>query len=175
MENCKSSLIPIDPKLNIAISEGKTEKPFRKLVGCLMYLMLGTRLDICFSVHYFSRLQERACNVAWSSLKKVIKYLQGTINLGLEYHRNDNNQLNCYVDVDWGGDTHDRKSVNGFVSIVFNNTLCWSSRKQTCVSLSTTESELITLCSSVTEGLWLKRLFFDLGLDFKFVTFFEDN
>lgn len=175
-EMCKPSAIPIDPKLRLEPCEyDLTGKPYRELLGCLMYLMLGTRPDICFVLNYFSRLQDRASDMAWNHLKKVLRYLKGTSNMGLEYRRQNKQELVCYVDADWGGDTVDRKSVSGFVFKVFGNSISWATRKQNCVALSTTEAELIALSISVCEGLWLKRLLCDFGIETKKVIFCEDN
>lgn len=59
MDNCKGSFIPIDPKLKLNlcndVQNQLTKKPYREMIGCLMYLMLGTRPDICYALNYFSR------------------------------------------------------------------------------------------------------------------------
>lgn len=178
MENCKSSLVPIDPKLKLNVCtdpKNLTTKPFRELIGSLMYLMLGTRPDICFSVNFFSRFQDKATDEIWGYLKRVLRYLRGNTNVCLIYHRNQSKELCCYVDADWGNDTIDRKSITGFVFKLYNNTVMWCTRKQKCVSLSTTEAELIALCSSVCEGLWLRKLLFDFDINFNVITYFEDN
>lgn len=179
MNKCKGSNIPIDPKLKVDLCNDNskiTDKPFRELVGCLMYLMLGSRPDICFSVNFFSRFQDKASDETWTYLKRILRYLKDNLNVGLEYHRNENNlNLWCYVNADWGGDTVDRKSTSGYVFKVFGNTLAWYTKKQTSVSLSTTEAELIALCFSVREDLWLQKLFVDLGVEFNKIVFFEDN
>ncbi|KAK9708221.1 RNase H-like domain found in reverse transcriptase [Popillia japonica] len=63
MENCKGSSIPIDSKLKFGSCVRKddiAEKPFRELVGCLMYLMTGSRPDTCYSVNHFSKYQDKA-------------------------------------------------------------------------------------------------------------------
>lgn len=179
MENCKASVIPIDPKLKINLCDDPskmTQKPFRELVGCLMYLMLGTRPDICFSVNFFSRFQDKATNEIWVHLKRVLRYLKSTINVGLEYYRNKTDvNLCCYVDADWGSDILDRKSVTGYTFKVFGNIVMWSTRKQACVSLSTTEAELVALSSSVCDGLWLRKLFHDFDIQVNTIIFYEDN
>lgn len=178
MTNCKTSEIPIDPKLKIELCNDpikKTQKPFQELVGCLMYLMLGTRPDICFAVNYFSRFQDKATDEAWNYLIRVLRYLKHTVDVGLEFKRNQSTDLCCYVDADWGMDVHDRKSVTGFVLKVYGSTLMWGTRKQNCVSLSTTEAELVALCTAVCEGLWLRKLFCDFGISFETILYYEDN
>lgn len=178
MNSCKGTSVPIDPKLKFSVCNDAcklTKNPIRELVGCLMYLMLGSRPDICFAVNFFSRFQDKATDEIWNHSKRILKYLKNTMNIGLEYKRSCNLDLSCYVDADWGGDTQDRKSVTGFVFKICDNTLMWVTRKQNCVSLSTTEAELIALCTAVSEGLWLRKLFSDLGVKFKQIKYYEDN
>lgn len=84
-------------------------------------------------------------------------------------------EIVTYVDSDWGGDTNDRKSVSGFLLKVFGNTVAWTTRKQSSVALSTTEAELIALCSAVCDSLWLKKLLLELRLKVQSIIIFEDN
>lgn len=176
MEHCKGISTPIDPKLKLdtQTNTNLTDKPFRQLIGCLMYLMLGSRPDICFVLNYFSRYQDKATDEMWSYLKRVIRYLKSTMYFGLKYTRSNNIELHCYVDSDWGNSS-DRKSVSGYLFKLFGNTISWTTRKQNCVTLSTTESELVALCSSVCEGLWLRKLLKDFDIIIDKITFFEDN
>ena len=62
-----------------------------------------------------------------------------------------------YTDADWAADVDERKSTSGFIFLLGNSTISWSSKKQTCVALSTMESEFIAFSSTVQEGVWLKR------------------
>lgn len=140
-----------------------------------MYLMLGTRPDICYAVNYFSRFQDKASDEVWNQSKRILKYLNGTKNVGLEFRRGNLAELTCFVDSDWGGDLNDRKSVSGFLFKIFGNVVSWVTRKQNCVALSTTEAELIALSASVSEGLWLLKLLRDFDFHLNKVTFYEDN
>lgn len=83
--------------------------------------------------------------------------------------------LSCYVDSNWGGDQQDRKSVSGYLIQIFGNTINWTTRKQNCVVLSSTEAELIALCTAVQEYLWFKKLIIDMGIEPKQLKIFEDN
>lgn len=176
-ENCKTVSTPIDPKLNVnVINNGNiTNKPYRELIGCLMFLMLGSRPDICFALNYFSRYQDTATDEMWKYLTRILRYLRATVNMGLEFRRGDRQELICFVDADWGGDTKDRKSVSGYLFKVFGNVVSWTTRKQNCVALSTTEAELIALSASVCEGLWIKKLLSDFNVNIKTIIFYEDN
>lgn len=182
MEKCSISNVPIDPSivnLNHVNNEQCTkfvDKPYRELIGSLMYLMLGSRPDLCFSINYFSRYQTCYSEQLWNYLKQVLKYLKGTIDYGLIY-RKSNKIVNLvgYVDSDWGGDTKDRKSVSGYLLKINNNIVHWSTKKQACVALSTTESELIALCACASEGLWLKKIILDLNCNIQSFVVNEDN
>ncbi|KAK9701999.1 Reverse transcriptase (RNA-dependent DNA polymerase) [Popillia japonica] len=115
-ENCKSCNTPIDPRLKIKISEDKEcqNKPVRQLIGCLMYLMLGSRPDISFTVNYYSRFQDKNSEEVWMCLKRLLRYLKGTAEMKVIYQRKETDlPLVCYVDSDWASDLTDRISVTG--------------------------------------------------------------
>jgi len=167
---------PMERKLDLRRSEGNTSKPYRELIGCLMYIMLGTRPDISFCVAYFSRFQDRASEQHYNYLLRVLQYLKGTKNLKLRYEIDTNFGLTGYADADWAGDTHDRKSTSGYLFKLFNSTLVWSSRKQDLVALSTAESEFIAFSSAVTEAVFMKNLLEDFQVKLQSpVVIYEDN
>lgn len=179
--NCHSVSTPIDPKLRINLiernEENMEEKPVRELIGCLMYLMLGSRPDISFGVNYLSRYQDRNRKEVWVSLKRLLRYLKGTTNMQLVYKRNkiEKHILSCYVDADWATDINDRKSVSGYLIKIFGNVVSWITRKQHCVAMSSTEAELIALCSAVQDTLWYKKLLNDMNLNVVSFIVYEDN
>lgn len=141
-----------------------------------MYLMLGTRPDLSFAINYFSRFQDKATHELLVYLKRVLRYLKETMNLELIYQNHSKDQvLDCFVDSDWGGDISDRKSVSGYLFQVFGNTVSWSTRKQNCGALSSTEAKLISLCSSIQEGIWLEKLLADFQIRVNSVRVHEDN
>lgn len=120
---------------------------YRELVGSLMYLMLGTRPDICFSVAYFGRFQSCFNSIHYKYLKNVLRYLNGTQELGLVYRKNDEaeSKIVAYADSDFASDINDRKSVSGFLIKMNQNILYWCSKKQPMVAISTTEAEYIAI------------------------------
>ncbi|GAB1869619.1 Gag-pol polyprotein [Camponotus japonicus] len=154
------------------------KKPYRELIGCLMYLMLTTRPDLSASVNYFSRFQSNATDLHWNGLKRILRYIRGTLNYGLFYRRSGSGNdaaLMGYADADWAGDA-DRKSTSGFLFRVYNATVLWATRKQTTVALSSTEAEYVALASAATELVWLQNLLRDFGVMFDGPTvIFEDN
>lgn len=61
-----------------------------------------------------------------------------------------------FSDSDWGGNLDDRRSTTGYCFIFNNAAVCWKSKKQQTVALSSTEAEYMAISAAVQEGLWLK-------------------
>lgn len=83
VENCKDVKTPIEKNLKLERNkniEFKTELPYKELLGCLMYTMMGSRPDIYYSVSYFGRFQDSATDEHFQHLLRVLKYLKSTIN-----------------------------------------------------------------------------------------------
>lgn len=107
--------------------------------------------------------------------KRVLRYLKGSIDheliLGV-----DATPLEIFVDADWAGDSHDRKSTTGYLFRYAGGMVGWCSRKQDCVTLSSSEAEYVALAESCKELKWILRLFEDLGVQMNLpVIINEDN
>lgn len=176
MTECKSIKTPMESrKFNInGTNEHNDKRPIRELIGCLMYLMLATRPDLSMSINLCSRYQGNPTEELWKSLKRILRYLQGTMNLELFYPKNSE-KLIGFVDADWAGDEEDRKSTTGYLFKVFGCTVTWSTKKQSTVATSSTEAEYVALAESVKEGIWLSKLLNDLGFTQSQFVMFEDN
>ena len=113
----------------------------------------------------------------WIGVKRVLRYLKGTLNYGLKFSAHDEDpELIGYSDADWAGDVDTRRSTSGYVFQIGRSTVSWSSRKQATVAKSSTEAEYVALSSATQEAVWLCRLMEDLGkhLDAP-TTIYEDN
>jgi Reverse transcriptase (RNA-dependent DNA polymerase) len=156
--------------------EKRTTKPYRELIGSLMYLAGATRPDIMFSVNYLSRFQDSPTEQMWKYLIRILRYLKTTASLRLMYRREASEQGLCgYSDADFGADINDRKSVSGYVFKLHGNTISWGTRKQAVVALSSTESEYIAMTVATTEGLWIQQILQELELPQEKIILFEDN
>lgn len=181
MQECKPISTPSEPKISLkqAQNDNKFDKPYRELLGSLMYGMLGSRPDLCFSLSRLSCFQNNPTEEAWKHLKRVLRYIRGSINLKLTYKTSEycDAVLNGYVDADWANDPIERKSVTGYVFKVFNSTVSWVSRKQPTVTLSTTEAEYVALATCACEGIWLQNLLEEMGVSIpnNAVLIHEDN
>jgi len=78
---------------------------------------------------------------------------------------NPNTGIIGYSDADYAGDKESRKSTGGFVFLVGEGAISWSSKRQAVIAASTMEAEFIAATAAVKEGLWLKQLWITLGFD----------
>lgn len=180
MYDCNGVSTPMEQNLKLLKNDDDkmvTENPYRELIGSVMYLMLATRPDICFSISFLSRFQDKATDEHWKHLKRLLRYLKETMHFALHYGCEDNVPLCGYVDADWGNDTNDRKSTSGFLFKVFGNTMSWSSKKQGLVAKSTSEAEYVAAAEACSEAIWISKVFDDLKLKdcHTPVPLFEDN
>nr|GEU60875.1 hypothetical protein [Tanacetum cinerariifolium] len=124
---------------------------YRSMIGSLMYVT-SSRPDIMFATCMCTRYQQHHV----SAVKRIFCYLKGTINLGLWYPKDSGFDLTAYSDADHAGCHLDRKSTSGSVQFLGDKLVCWSSKKQNCVSISTGESEYVTVSSYCAQVLWMR-------------------
>lgn len=79
IEDCNTAQIPLQPNWNPSLTPLNTSFPYREVVGWLMYVMLGSRPDIAISVGILSRNLEHPSEEHITGVKRVIRYLKGTI------------------------------------------------------------------------------------------------
>ncbi|XP_019085495.1 PREDICTED: uncharacterized protein LOC109126416 [Camelina sativa] len=101
----------------------------------------------------------------YRAVKKIIKYIKGTMNFGIFYTKDTNTSLSGYCNADWTRSVDDRRSTSGGCFFMGNNLISWHSKKQNSVSLSTAEAEYIALGSCCTQLLWMRQMSSDYGMD----------
>jgi hypothetical protein len=138
------------------------EKLARGLNGGLMWLSVNTRLDVAEAVRRISRSIGAPTQATWRRIKRVLRYLQGTKDHGIMYRRKALAKLwESFCDAS-GPNDDDRRSVSGYLTLVFGAPVDWYSRTQKVVTLDTCGSEYISCSTSVREGVWLYRLFVEM-------------
>ena len=108
-------------------------------------------------------------------MKQILGYLAYTPTLGLWYPKGSEFDLVGFSDAGYVGDKVDRKSTSGTCHFLGRSLVCWSSKKQNCVSLSTAESEYIAAGSCCAQLLWMKQTLKDYGIHLKQVPLYYDN
>ncbi|GAU29997.1 hypothetical protein TSUD_160820 [Trifolium subterraneum] len=165
MEACNSVGSPIVPGNKLTKDEnGKLvdATKYKQMVGCLMYL-LATRPDLAYSVCLIARYMDKPTEIHSAAAKRILRYLKGSISLGVLYKRGKNQELVGWTDSDYAGDSDDRKSTSGYVFKFGSSAISWSSKKQPIVTLSTTEAEFVVAASCACQAIWLKKVMNQLG------------
>ncbi len=122
---------PIQNKLQLkTVENGDHKDKFRRLLGKLMYIMICSRPDLCYSISFFSSLQKSANAEHDNYLLKVLQHPCSTKNLGLRFSKNDCTVLEGFADADFANDVNNSKSVSGLIFKVFGNVVLYASRKQ---------------------------------------------
>ncbi|RVW49846.1 Retrovirus-related Pol polyprotein from transposon RE1 [Vitis vinifera] len=145
LESTKHFRTPMPTNLKLSKDEsgkGVEETLYRSMIGSLLYLT-ASRPDIAFSVGVCARYQACPKESHLIALKRIIRYIAGTLELGLWYPFDTHSDVACYTDADWAGNVDDRKSTSGGCFYIGNCLVAWMSKKQNSVSLSTAEAEYI--------------------------------
>ena len=161
MTDVKPVTTPVDVSQKLhPIVDGPTvyQSTYQSAVGSLLYLSNWTRPDITFAVNNVAKFMKRPSRDHWTAVKRIFRYLKGTVDYGIVYNPDSNSSLVGYSDADWAGDVNDRKSTSGYVFMLGGAPVSWRSNKQSCVALSTAEAEYIALAGAAQEAVWLRDL-----------------
>ena len=152
---------------------------YATLIGSLMYLALGTRLDIAFAVNKLAQFTQNPKAVHWTAVKRIFCYLKNTRTNKLTYGGEEdilNTDLNVFCDADWASDSTDRKSISGYVIVMAGGAVAWPLKKQTTVALSTAEAEYVAATHIAKQVIWHRSLFMELDFNIPTTTtIFTDN
>jgi hypothetical protein len=177
MEEAKPIKIPMATNGHLDLDEGGKPvdlKLYMSIIGSLLYLT-ASRPDIMFSVCMCARFQAapKECNLM--AVKRIMRYLKYTPNIGLWYPMGAQFELVGYSDSDYAGCKIDRKSTSGGCQLLGCSLVSWSSKKQNSVALSTAEAEYISAGSCCAQLLWMKQTLLDYGINFKDILLLCDN
>ncbi len=138
-------------------------KHYQSLIGSLLYIQIGTRPDISFAV---SRLAQYATNPSPQHLKLaqyVLGYLVGTKDMCIRFDGTAGEGLVGYSDSSLGDQTDDRHSTSGYVFLLSDGAVSWSSRKQKTVAQNTMEAEYMAMTDAANQAAWYHSFLKELG------------
>lgn len=138
--------------------------PFKELIGSLLYASSTTRVDIAYAVGIASRASSNPCEHDWRLAIRIVRYLLGQPSTGLSYQASRHNGLVAYCDADYANDEETSKSTSGLLIIFGGAPIHWRSKRQEIVATSSTEAEVISLCSAVKDSLWINNFALELGI-----------
>jgi len=164
MQECNGVHTPMEPGRRLVAAQDSDklidQREYQSLVGSLMYIAVGTHPDLAFALSVLSKYNSKPTTDHTLATKWVLRYLMETSGMALVYGSVD--KLIGYTDSDFAGDLKDMKSTSGYVFTLAGAAVWWKSKKQSLVSLSSTEAEYIACSEAIREGIWLRRLYHEI-------------
>ncbi|XP_025636079.1 uncharacterized mitochondrial protein AtMg00810-like [Arachis hypogaea] len=163
MVSAKAIPTPMISNLKLTTSGAVFDEPslYRSIVGGLQYATI-TRPDIAFAVNEVSQFLHTPLEQHWKAVKRILRYLAGTSDMGLEFNKSEDFRILAFSDSDWAANPVDRKSTTGYCVFLGSNLISWSSRKQVSMSRSSTEAKFRALADVMTNTMWLQKLLFEM-------------
>ncbi|GJW54145.1 ribonuclease H-like domain-containing protein [Tanacetum coccineum] len=170
MLNCNPSQTPVDTESKLGVGGDPVSDPtlYQSLAGSLHYLTF-TRPNISYVVQQVFLHMHDPREPHLYSLKRILRYVQGTLNYGLQLFSSSITDLVAYSDADWAGCPTTRRSTFGYCVFLGNNLLSWSSKRQPMLSRSSAEAKYRGVANVVAETCWLRNLLHELHTPLSFV------
>ncbi|GKA72806.1 ribonuclease H-like domain-containing protein [Tanacetum coccineum] len=156
-------LDPVDTDFKLAADGDPVSDPtlYCSLAGALQYLTF-TRPDISYAVQQVCLFMHDPREPHFSALKRILRYVRGTLDYGLQLYSSSTSSLVAYSDADWAGCPTTRRSTSGYCVFLGNNLLSWSSKRQFTLSRSSAEAEYRGVANAVAETSWWRNLLREL-------------
>ncbi|XP_057424703.1 uncharacterized mitochondrial protein AtMg00810-like [Lotus japonicus] len=164
MTSSNPSATPVDTKQKLSTSVGTPcDDPtlYRSLAGALQYLTF-TCPDISYVVQQVCLHMHAPRTEHMLALKRILRYVQGTLQFDLHLYPSPIEKLISYTDADWGGCPDTRRSTSGYYVFLGDNLISWSSKRQPTLSRSSAEAEYLGVANVVSESCWLCNLLLEL-------------
>ncbi|GJS79440.1 ribonuclease H-like domain-containing protein [Tanacetum coccineum] len=163
MVNCNPSRTPVDTDSKLGPDGVPVQDPtlYRSLAGGLQYLTF-TRPDLSYAVQQICLYMHDPREPHFAALKRIMRYVQGTLDLGLHLYASATTSLVGYTDADWAGCPSTRRSTSGYCVFLGDNLLSWSAKRQHTISRSSAEAEYRGVANVVAETAWIRNLLREL-------------
>ncbi|GKE21882.1 retrovirus-related pol polyprotein from transposon TNT 1-94, partial [Tanacetum coccineum] len=158
LSNCNPVSSPMVTSSSLSLDDNtafSNPVKYQQVVGSLQYVTIS-QPSIVFAVNKVCQYMHALTENHWSALKRILRYLHGTVEHGMLIRRSSGCTLQAFIDVlwkgnpdtsleafsdaDWAGDSDDRRSTRGFAIYFGSNLISWTARKQRTVSRSSTEA-----------------------------------
>ena len=168
LEDAKPVSTPADPNVKLCKDDGVSKSvdssKYQSMVGSLLYAAIATRPDISQAVAVVSKYNSNPSEAHLTAVKRILRYLKGTLDITLKYRKSDQGEVLGYSDADYAGDVDDRHSTTGNLFLMSGALISWFSKKQPIVTLSTAEAEYVALSTATQEAVWIRKLLHDFGV-----------
>jgi hypothetical protein len=174
MSSCNPVRSPFDMDVKLSDdTETRTQEDmdfmktvdYRHTVGQLLYVSLHSRPDLCAAVAMVSRYVHNPGPKHWQAVKRILRYIKGTLDHGVILGGKEPITLQGYSDSDWANDIDSRRSRTGYTFFLGSGCISWHSKRQATVALSTTEAEYMALSSASQELLWILSFLREIGIE----------
>nr|GEV62709.1 retrovirus-related Pol polyprotein from transposon TNT 1-94 [Tanacetum cinerariifolium] len=163
------------PKLNADLSGNPVDQTdYRSKIGSLMYLT-SSRPDIVQAVCFCARYQSRPNEKHLKEVKRIFRYLRGTVNMRLWYPKDSSFELTTFSDADHAGCIDSRKSTSRGIQFLGDKLVSWMSKKQNCTAMSSAEAEYVALSASYAQVMWTRTQLQDYGFNYNKILLYCDS
>nr|GEX71063.1 retrovirus-related Pol polyprotein from transposon TNT 1-94 [Tanacetum cinerariifolium] len=162
------------PKLDADLSGNPVDQTdYHSKIGSLMYLT-SSRLDIVQAVCFCARYQSRLTEKHLKEVKRIFRYLTGTVNMGLWYPKGSSFDLTAFSDANHAGCINSCKSTSGGIQFLGDKLVSWMSKKQNCTAMSSAEAKYVALSASCAQVMWMKTQLQDYGFNYNKIPLYCD-
>lgn len=176
MANCNPRYTPLPTGITLTTEMSpKNEKectfmkdrPYRQLLGALMWAQAATHPDLSFAVTLLARFQADPGLAHWKALLHVLAYVKGILDYKIVYSRDLRGSIKPagYVNADYGGDLDTWRSTSGYIFMMSGGPVSWSSKRQQTVALSTTEAEYMAMTQGCQQALWMHNFLAEIRFE----------
>nr|GEX10404.1 ribonuclease H-like domain-containing protein [Tanacetum cinerariifolium] len=163
MANCNPSRTPVDTdsKLGpngVPVQDSTLYRSFAGGLQCLTF----TRPDLSYGVQQVCLYMHDLREPHFVALKRILRYVQGSLELGLHLYASATTSLVGYTDADWAGYPSTRRFTSGYCVFLCDNILSWSAKRQHAISRSSAKAEYRGVANVVAETTWIRNLFREL-------------
>ncbi|GJW56299.1 retrovirus-related pol polyprotein from transposon TNT 1-94 [Tanacetum coccineum] len=147
---------------------------YRGMIGTLLYV-IASRPNLQFAICMCSRYQARLTEKHLHGVKRIFRYLRGTVNRGLWYPKDSSIALTAFADAAHAGCQDTRRSTSSSMQFLGDRLVSWSLKRQKSAAISSTEAEYIAMSGCYAQILWMRSQLTDYGLGFNKIPMYCDN
>nr|GEY86688.1 copia protein [Tanacetum cinerariifolium] len=177
MESCDpvGTLMEIKDKLDLDQNGTPVDATkYRSMIGALMYLT-SSRSKIVHATCLCARYQAKPTEKHLKEVKRIFRYLRGTVNTGLWYTKDSGFKLTGFLDADYAGCKDTFIGTSGVAQFLGEKLVSWSSKKQDCMTPSTAEAEYVSISACCAQVLWMRTQLTDYGFNLKKIPIYCDS
>nr|GEX52485.1 retrovirus-related Pol polyprotein from transposon TNT 1-94 [Tanacetum cinerariifolium] len=147
---------------------------YHGMIDTLLYLT-ASRPNLQFAICMCARYQTRPTEKHIHAVRRIFRYLCGTVNRGLWYPKDSSVALTAFTDADHAGCQDTRRSTSGSLQFLRERLISWSSKRQKSAAISSIEAEYFALSRCCAQILWMRSQLTDYGLGFNKIPMYCDN